>query len=94
MPSLSATPLKLEPELKDRIRKLAESKRRSANFLMREAIAEYVEREEKREQLRQNALAAWAAYQADGLHVTAEEADAWLKKLEAGEDVEPPECHA
>jgi predicted transcriptional regulator len=37
--------------------------------------------------------AAWAAYQADGLHVTADEADTWLKKLEAGEDVEPPECH-
>lgn len=84
MPALSATPL---------IRKLAESKRRSANFLMREAIAEYVEREEKREQLRQDALAAWAAYQAGGLHLTAAEADAWLAKLAAGNDSEPPECH-
>jgi hypothetical protein len=25
--------------------------------------------------------------------VTAEEADAWLAKLEAGEDAKPPECH-
>jgi predicted transcriptional regulator len=93
MPPLSATPLKLEPELKDRIRKLAESKRRSANFLMREAISEYVEREEARDRAHRDALAAWAAYQADGQHVTAEEADTWLEKLAAGEDAEPPACH-
>ena len=48
---------------------------------------------EKQDQLRRDARAAWAAYQADGLHLTAKEADAWLKKLEAGEDAEPPECH-
>ena len=51
---------------------------------MREAVEQYVEREEKREQLRQDALAAWADYQTTGLHVTAKEADAWLAKLEAG----------
>ena len=27
------------------------------------------------------------------VHVTAEEADAWLAKLEAGEDADPPSCH-
>ena len=42
-----------------------------------------MEREEKREQLRQDALAAWAGYQTTGLHLTAEDADAWLAKLEA-----------
>jgi hypothetical protein len=41
----------------------------------------------------QDALSAWRAYQADGLHLSAEEADAWLEKLEAGDDVEPPACH-
>ena len=40
-----------------------------------------------------DALAAWDSYQATGVHVTADEADAWLARLEAGEDVEPPECH-
>jgi hypothetical protein len=28
-----------------------------------------------------------------GLHVTAEEADAWLERLENGDDREPPEPH-
>jgi len=50
--------------------------------------------EEMREQFRADALVAWTDYQATGLHVTEEEADAWLAKLEAGEDAEPPECHA
>ena len=49
--------------------------------------------EEARERLRQDALAAWADYQATGQHVTAEEADAWLAELEAGKDVDFPECH-
>jgi predicted transcriptional regulator len=53
-----------------------------------------VEREEKREQFRQDALAAWAHYQTTGLHATAEEADAWLAKLEAGKNATPPKCRA
>jgi len=89
----STTSLKLDDEIKNRVQRLATSRRRSAHWLMREAIAQYVEREEKDEQLRLSALAVWADYQATGLHVTAEEADAWLAKLEAGEDAEPPECH-
>lgn len=60
---------------------------------MREAIEQYVEREERREQFRQSGLAAWTEYEATGLHLTAEEADAWLARLEADEDAQVPECH-
>jgi predicted transcriptional regulator len=45
------------------------------------------------EQLRQDTLAAWAEYQETGLHVTEQEMDDWLAKLEAGEDAPPPTCH-
>ena len=56
---------------------------RSGSEAMQEAIEqEYVVRAER---LRQEASAAWA-------HVTASKADAWLARLEAGEDVMPPEC--
>lgn len=88
------TSLKLDPATKDRMHRLASARQRSAHWLMKEAIGQYLEREERREQLRQDALAAWAEYEATGLHVTAEEADAWLASLEAGEDAAPPECHA
>jgi predicted transcriptional regulator len=60
---------------------------------VRKAIEQFVEREEDRDQLNRDSVAAWEEYQATGLHVTAEEADAWLAKLEAGEDAEPPTPH-
>jgi len=87
------TSLKLDQAMKDRLLKLAAARRRSSHWLMREAIAQYVEREEQREQFRQDALSAWADYQASGLHVTQTAADAWLARLEAGEDVPPPPAH-
>jgi predicted transcriptional regulator len=93
MPASTTTSLKLDSELKDRVQRLAAARSRSPHWVMREAVEQYVSREEKREQLRQDALAAWKAYQETGLHATAEEADAWLAKLEAGEDAKAPECH-
>ena len=87
------TSLKLEPQLKERVQKLASARRRSAHWILREAVEQYVSREEARESLRQDALSAWAHYQATGLHTTAEEMDAWMEKLEKGEDAEAPECH-
>jgi predicted transcriptional regulator len=94
MSTPSTTSLKLDVEIKQRVQRLASARRRSPHWLMREAIEEYVEREEKREQFRQDALAAWDHYQATGLHATAEEADAWLAKLEVGKDARPPKCRA
>lgn len=88
----TTTSVKLDSETKDRVQRLASARQRSAHWLMREAIEQYVQREEQRQQMRQDALAAWEEYQTTGLHVTAEEADTWLAKLEAGEDVDPPAC--
>jgi predicted transcriptional regulator len=88
---LATTSLKLEADVKDRLQRLAETRRRSSNWLMGEAIREFVDREEAREQFRQDGIAAWEHYSRTGMHVTAEAADAWLARLEAGEDIDPPE---
>jgi len=93
MATLPTTSLKLDSETKARVLRLAQARRRSAHWLMREAIEQYLAREEKREQVRLDALAAWEGYQATGQHVTAQEADAWLARLEAGEDATPPTAH-
>ncbi len=93
MAERSVTSLKLDRATKERVQRLAEARRRTPHWVMREAVEQYVEREEKREQLRQDALAAWAEYQTTGLHITAGEADAWLAKLEAGEKTAAPKCH-
>ena len=89
----TATSIKLDDELKGRVQHLAEARRRTSHWIMREAIAQYVEREEKREAFKQDALRAWEEYQSTDLHLTLEEADAWLAKLEAGEDAGLPKCH-
>jgi predicted transcriptional regulator len=93
MATFSTTSLKLDSSLKERLHRLASARRRSPHWIMREAVEQYVEREEKREQLRQDALARWADYQTTGLHLTAKEADAWLAKLEAGRRAVIPKCH-
>jgi predicted transcriptional regulator len=95
MPDAAVRPvaIKIDEDIKARVKRLAEARQRTPHWLMREAITQYVEREEKREAFRQEALEAWEAYRATGRHVTAEEADAWLAELEQGKDVEPPQCH-
>jgi len=89
-----STYLELDAEIENRLLRLAEVRRQSADTLIREAIEQYVEREERREKLRHDARAAWTEYKTIGLHVTGDEADAWLSRLEAGDDAEPPTPHA
>jgi len=90
---MAVTSVKLDDELKGRVQHLAASRRRTPHWIMREAIAEYVGREEKRESFKREALEAWEDYQRTGLHLTGKEVDEWLAKLEAGENAEMPACH-
>jgi predicted transcriptional regulator len=91
--ALRSTTLKVDQGIKERVKRLADARHRTPHRIMLDAINEYVEREEKREAFRQEGIRAWEEYQATGLHVTHDEADAWLAKLEQGQDVEPPACH-
>ena len=93
MAAIRPIAVKLDQDLRDRLQHLAEARDRSTHWLMRKAIEQFVEQEEKREALRQAALKAWAEYQETGLHVTHDEADAWLARLEAGDAAKAPECH-
>jgi len=85
--------VKLDGAMRGRIRNLAEIRQRTAHWLVREAIAQYVEREEKREAFRQATLAAWQEYQETGLHATGEEVDAWLASWGAESELAAPVCH-
>jgi predicted transcriptional regulator len=85
--------IKIDEDTRARVKRLADARHRTSHWLMREAITQYVEREEKREAFRRHTLKAWEEYRTTGLHVTADEADAWLAQLEQGSDIEPPACH-
>ncbi|KPX86327.1 CopG family ribbon-helix-helix protein [Pseudomonas meliae] len=85
--------VKLDLGMRDRIQQLAKSQQRTPHWMMREAIKQYVEREEKRQAFQQEAIHAWNEYKATGMHLTLEEVETWLAQLEEGKDVEPPACH-
>ena len=87
------TSVKLDNELKTRIKHLAETKHRSAHWIMREAIKDYVEREEARESFKQEALASWTAYKETGKHLTGQQVRDWLKTWGTDKEAEIPECH-
>lgn len=89
----TATSIKLDGDLKGRVQHLAEARRRTAHWIMREAIAEYVDREEKREAFRQDTLNAWQEFQTTGLHATAAEVDEWLSSWGTENERPAPACH-
>jgi predicted transcriptional regulator len=84
--------IKLDETDQARLASLAEARQRSSHFLMREAIAEYLEREDKRAAFIGEAEAAWEHYQATGEHVTLDEIDAWANRLESEPDLPAPQC--
>ncbi|MFS7243337.1 CopG family ribbon-helix-helix protein [Serratia proteamaculans] len=89
----SAMLIKIDEELKYRVQQIAVVRQRSVHWIIREAIREYVEREEKRETLRKDALQAWGIYQTNGKHLSHSEVDHWLASLERGDDAEIPLRH-
>ena len=92
--AVSPVAIKIDEDIKARVKRLAQARQRTPHWLMREAITQYVDREEKREAFRLDSQLAWESFRANGLHVSADEADAWMAELEQGNDIEPPECHA
>jgi len=89
---VTATSIKLDDELKGRVQNLAESRRRTPHWIMREAIAQYVAREEKREELNQDTRKAWEEFRATGHYATAEEVDQWLASWGTENESPAPEC--
>jgi predicted transcriptional regulator len=88
-----ATSIKIGDALKGRVQQLAAQRRRSAHWIMREAIEQYVQREEARESFKQEALASWTAFQETGRHLTGQEVLSWLESWGGDAEAEQPECH-
>ena len=85
--------VKLPIEVRDRLKAVAENQDRSMHWLMREAVNQFLEREEAKASLRAAADASWQHYQETGLHVTLEETNAWMEKLIEGKDAGELKCH-
>ncbi|MFA6444537.1 MAG: CopG family transcriptional regulator [Sterolibacterium sp.] len=95
MDSIATRPVSLKLELAEhaRLKLLAESKHRKPHFLMKEAIRQYLDREEARESLKQEALASWREYKESGHHLTGDEVGTWLDSWGSKQEKAIPSCH-
>ncbi|MCK4502832.1 MAG: ribbon-helix-helix protein, CopG family [Desulfuromonadales bacterium] len=89
----SAISVKLDDNLKSRVKQLAQRQQRSAHRIMREAIRDYVVKEEAKEKFAQEALASWSSYKQTGKHLTGDEVREWLQAWGTDSETEIPECH-
>ena len=80
--------IKLDDEMRDRLKALGELKHRSAHWIMREAIREYLDREEESERRNLQADEAWEEYRRSGKGVSDAAMTAWLDSW--GTDKEGP----
>ena len=95
MPTAAAktVSVKLDHDMRTRMEHLAEVRHRTAHWMMREAIQQYIEREEKREAFRQDTIKAWDEYRETGLHATTDEVEAWLDSWGSENELPAPICH-
>ena len=91
--AVSPVSLKLDEEERTRLSALATARKRSSHYLMREAVREYLTREEARQSFRDEADEAWRDYEETGLHATQAELDAWAKSLGTRKPKRTPKWH-
>lgn len=92
--SASAVPVavKIDPDMKERMKCLAENKHRTQQWMMREAIRQYVEREEKRASLRNDTFANWRECRETGMYAPSEDVLAWLATWGEDSGTAAPAC--
>lgn len=83
--------VKLDEETCARLKTLGALKRRSAHWLMREAIREYLDKEEQAEARNCEADEAWEAYKHTGEFITNEAMTAWFDTWGTSEETPEPE---
>lgn len=83
--------VKLDANLADRLERLGECKDRSPHWLMKEAIAHYVEEEEYNERLKQETVARWQEAE-NGRIVSHQAVTAWLDTWGTEAESKRPQC--
>lgn len=80
MPTTSVA-VKLEDDIRDRIQSLGKAKDRSTHWLMKRAIVEYLEKEERYERELQEDRERWDNYALTGEAIPHNDMKNWLQNL-------------
>ncbi|MHB8810696.1 MAG: CopG family ribbon-helix-helix protein [Desulfobulbaceae bacterium] len=83
--------IKLDERDKERLRKLGEARKRTPHWLAREAIGQYLDREERLEQFRQETAARWEDFCRTGKSVPHTAVVEWLDSWGTDSGREAPE---
>ncbi len=73
--------IKLDDEIRNRLKVLAEKRQRSPHWLMRTAIERYLEQEERYEREKSEDMERWEQYQLTGKTIDNEAVKKWLSDL-------------
>jgi predicted transcriptional regulator len=82
--------VKLDDKDYDRLKLLGEVRKRSPHWLMREAIRQFLEREEEAEQIRRETLERWTQFEATGETVNHEMVATWLETWGSASETKCP----
>lgn len=85
--------LKLDIADRDRLRSLAEYKKRTPHFIMKEAVQKYLQEEEAQQRFVEAAKASRDHYKKTGLHITHDEFSQWVDALQTNPNALPPTSH-
>ena len=92
-PRTATMTLKLDTSHRDRLKSLAVAKKRSAHYLMKEAIERYLRAEEAQQVALQSVDDSVANFEATGLHVTLSELKTWATDVKESRNAQLPACH-
>ncbi|MGH7916869.1 MAG: CopG family ribbon-helix-helix protein [Candidatus Binataceae bacterium] len=90
----TTTGIKLDSRTRTRLKTLSRLKQRSQHWLMKEAIARYLEQEEGAERLKRETLERWERYEATGEHIRGDAINTWLESWGTEEEAQCPSSGA
>ena len=85
--------IKLDDAYRYRIASLATDKKRTPHYLMKDAVLEYVEREEARQNFIAAAESSFEHYKETGLHISLDEFSTWIDDIQQDPGGRVPACH-
>lgn len=83
--------IKLDPEIRQRLKSLGEKRNRSPHWLMCSAIESFLEREEKYEAEKAEDMQRWDEYLNTGHSIDNNDVQTWLESLIEGKATKCPE---
>jgi len=87
---MTSKAVKLDDPLYDRLKHLAEARRRTPHWMMKEAIRQFVEREEESNAIRKESMERWEHLQKGGKTIPSEKVEAWLKSWGTSKEIPCP----